>query len=57
MRFDLNDKKCWAPFLDEKRRPVFFPAKKVQNDRKWQVNAPELKYAPAAGREEVRRLE
>ena len=55
MHFDLNDKKCWAPFLDEKRRTFF--AGKVQNDRKWQTNAPDLKYAPPADREKVRRLE
>jgi coiled-coil and C2 domain-containing protein 2A len=55
MRFDLNDKNCWAPFLDEKRR-TFFPGK-VQDDRKWQTNAPDLKYAVQADREKVRRLE
>lgn len=53
MHFDLNDKKCWAPFLDEKR-PLF--VEKLE-DRKWQTNAPDLKYAPPADREKVRRLE
>lgn len=24
MRFDLADKNCWAPFLDEKSRAAFF---------------------------------
>lgn len=55
MRFDLADKKCWAPFLDQKS--TFFRGLKVQDDPKVQVNAPDLKYAPPADRDKVRRLE
>lgn len=57
MRFDLEEKKAWSPFLDPKRRARFFGGLNVQDDPKVQVNAPELQYAPAADRDKVRRLE
>lgn len=57
LSFNLDEKKCWSPFLDDERRPRFFGGGKVQDDRKLQVNAPELKVAPPAPADEVRRLE
>ena len=63
LHFDLDDTKAWSPFLDADLRRAYYSGKplgeKDPDPRTVQVSAkmPELKYAPPAGPEQVRRLE